>query len=61
MYTTDQFEGMIAGTITIKGHNNDAINTYFARKSRWGSCGRTSHGRSPRSSRLRTLTANFKR
>lgn len=31
MYTTDQFEGMIAGTITIKGHNGDAINTYFAR------------------------------
>ena len=31
MYTTDQFEGMLAGTIIIKGHGNDPINTYFAR------------------------------
>ena len=31
MYTTDQFEGMVAGTTTIKGHQEDAINTYFAR------------------------------
>ena len=31
MYTTDQFEGMIAGTITIKGHNEEGINAYFAR------------------------------
>lgn len=31
MYTTDQFEGMIAGTITIKGHNEESINAYFAR------------------------------
>jgi carboxymethylenebutenolidase len=31
MYTTDQFEGMIANTITLKGHNGDTINTYFAR------------------------------
>ena len=31
MYTTDQYEGMIAETITISGTNGDAINTYFAR------------------------------
>ena len=30
-YTTDQYEGMIAETITINGANGDAINTYFAR------------------------------
>ena len=30
-YTTDMYEGMIAETITIKGANGDAINTYFAR------------------------------
>ena len=31
MYTTDQFEGMIANTTTIKGYNGDEINAYFAR------------------------------
>lgn len=30
-YTTDQFEGMVAETITVKGANGDAINAYFAR------------------------------
>jgi carboxymethylenebutenolidase len=28
---TDQYEGMLAETITIKGHNGDLIHTYFAR------------------------------
>ena len=31
MYTTEQFEGIIAETITINGTNGDAIHTYFAR------------------------------
>ena len=31
MYTTEQYEGMIAETITIKGANGDEIHTYFAR------------------------------
>ena len=29
-YTTDQYEGMIAQTVAIKGHNGDWINTYVA-------------------------------
>ena len=31
MYTTDMYEGMLAETITMQGHNGDAINAYFAR------------------------------
>ena len=31
MYTTEQYEGMIAETITLKGHNGEEIHTYFAR------------------------------
>lgn len=31
MYTTEMYEGMLAETITIKGHNGDTINAYFAR------------------------------
>ena len=31
MYTTDMYEGMLAETIVIPGHNNDNINAYFAR------------------------------
>jgi carboxymethylenebutenolidase len=31
MYTTDQYEGMIAETITMQGANGDVINAYFAR------------------------------
>ena len=31
MYTTDMYEGMIAETITIKGHGGDVINAYLAR------------------------------
>lgn len=31
MYTTDQYEGMIAETITYPGHNSNMINAYFAR------------------------------
>ncbi len=31
MYTTDQYEGMIAETVTLKGHNGDDINAYYAR------------------------------
>ena len=31
MYTTEQFEGIIAETITINGTNGDAIHTYYAR------------------------------
>jgi carboxymethylenebutenolidase len=30
-YTTDQYEGMIAETITLQGHNGDTMNAYFAR------------------------------
>ena len=31
MYQTDQYEGMIAETVTMKGHNGDVINAYLAR------------------------------
>jgi carboxymethylenebutenolidase len=31
MYTTDQYEGMIAETVTHEGHNGDTVNAYFAR------------------------------
>src|SRR5512135_2888360 len=31
MYTTEQYEGMLAETVTIRGHNGDAINVYYAR------------------------------
>ncbi len=31
MYTTDQYEGAIAETITYQGHNGDAIHAYVAR------------------------------
>ena len=31
MYTTDQYEGMIAETVTMQGHNGDTINAYCAR------------------------------
>ncbi|MBI1294486.1 prolyl oligopeptidase family serine peptidase [bacterium] len=31
MYTTDQYEGMLAETVTIAGHNGDVINAYLAR------------------------------
>ena len=31
MYTTDMYEGMIAETITLEGHNGVNINAYFAR------------------------------
>ena len=31
MYTTDQYEGLIAETIVIPGHNGDLINAYLAR------------------------------
>ena len=31
MYTTDMYEGMLAETIAMQGHNGDAINAYFAR------------------------------
>ena len=31
MYTTDMYEGMIAETITIRGHGGDVINAYLAR------------------------------
>ena len=31
MYQTDQYEGMLAETITIRGHKGDQINAYFAR------------------------------
>ena len=30
-YLTDQYEGMIAETVSMKGHNGDAINAYVAR------------------------------
>ena len=30
-YTTNMYEGMLAETITINGHNGDAINAYYAR------------------------------
>lgn len=31
MYTTDIYEGMIAETVAVQGHNGDSINAYFAR------------------------------
>ena len=31
MYTTEQYEGIIAETITINGTGGDAIHTYLAR------------------------------
>jgi len=31
MYQTDMYEGMLAETITLQGHNNDIINAYIAR------------------------------
>lgn len=31
MYQTDMYEGMIAETVTMPGHNGDLINTYLAR------------------------------
>ena len=31
MYRTDQYEGMLAETVTIEGHGGDAIGAYFAR------------------------------
>jgi carboxymethylenebutenolidase len=31
MYSTDQYEGMLAETITMPGANGEAINAYFAR------------------------------
>ena len=30
-YTTDQYEGMTAETVTIQGHNGDAIHSYLAK------------------------------
>ncbi len=30
-YTTDMYEGMLAETIMLQGHNGDAINAYYAR------------------------------
>ena len=30
-YQTNQYEGMIAETVTLKGHNGDVIHAYFAR------------------------------
>ena len=31
VYTTEQYEGLLAETITIRGHNGDFIHTYMAR------------------------------
>ncbi len=31
MYQTDQYEGMIAETVAMRGHNGDFINAYLAR------------------------------
>jgi carboxymethylenebutenolidase len=31
MYQTDQYEGIIAETVTMHGFHNDVINAYFAR------------------------------
>lgn len=31
MYTTDQYEGMLAETVTMQGHGGDTINAYLAR------------------------------
>src|SRR2546428_7475949 len=31
MYQTNQYEGMIAETVSMRGHNGDLINAYVAR------------------------------
>ena len=31
MYTTDTYEGMLAETVSVTGHNGDSLNAYFAR------------------------------
>lgn len=31
MYQTDQYESLLAETVTLPGHNGDSINAYFAR------------------------------
>ncbi|MCH7606373.1 MAG: dienelactone hydrolase family protein, partial [Chloroflexi bacterium] len=31
MYKTDMYEGMLAETITVQGHNGDVVNAYFAK------------------------------
>jgi len=31
MYQTDQYEGMLAETVSVQGHNRDVINAYYAR------------------------------
>ena len=31
MYTTDQYQGMLAETITVQGHNGDVVNAYLAK------------------------------
>ena len=31
MYTTDMYEGMLAETVSVTGHNGDSLNAYFAR------------------------------
>ena len=31
MYKTDMYEGMLAETMTVQGHNGDVINTYIAK------------------------------
>ena len=31
MYETNMYEGMLAETISVRGHNGDTINSYFAR------------------------------
>ena len=31
MYKTDMYEGMLAETMTVQGHNGDVINTYMAK------------------------------
>ena len=31
MYTTDMYEGMLAETVSVTGHNGDSLHAYFAR------------------------------
>ena len=31
MYKTDMYEGMLAETMTVQGHNGDVVNTYIAK------------------------------
>ena len=31
MYQTDQYEGMLAETVSVHGHNGDVVNAYLAR------------------------------